>query len=237
MRAVPRVAVYLVKKGDGYRRPDGTILSIHEAAQQRAEAIIAAWDRWQAELEAYRAAHGLPVLDAAFDAATKAYDAAILRARALPAHTLEGLTTKAKIAAEICRTKADEDDDPLDETAILQSLLADVLRIGEQPDPIFASIANTREAIDHALAVLDQHRRDNRDADLPPAWFEACEAAEVAFQHALSVTPTTQAGWQGLARLTLDICDDLGLDPKEEGLTVLQRMAGNTSSADVRGRQ
>ncbi|MDV2986366.1 UNVERIFIED_CONTAM: hypothetical protein Q9R58_18770 [Methylobacteriaceae bacterium AG10] len=234
LRAVPRVAVYLAKKGDGFRRSDGTILSIHEAAQQRAEAIIAAWDRWQAELEAYRAEHGLPAFDTALDLATKAYDAAILQARALPAHTPAGLLTKAKIAAEICRTQNDEDEDPLDETAILKSVLADVLRIGEQSDPVFAGIANTRKAIGNALAVLDQHHRDNRDADLPPAWFDACNAAEDAFELALSVTPTTQAGWQELARLTIDLCDDLGLDAKEEALPVLQRMAANKPSADVR---
>ncbi|GAB6844000.1 hypothetical protein JCM2811A_30020 [Methylorubrum rhodinum] len=154
LRAVPRVAVYLATPRGGIRREDGTFLNINEAAQRRAESIIEAWDRWQAEIAAYEAKHDLPALRASCREATAAYDAAILKARSLPAQTAAGLLVKARIAAELCPFGFKEDDDALDENAILKSVLADLLKIGQpsattlwaaETDP--AAIASGRTAV------------------------------------------------------------------------------------------
>ncbi|KQP60554.1 hypothetical protein ASF52_09610 [Methylobacterium sp. Leaf112] len=112
--------------GGGYRKVD-------QSAQKRAEAIIAAWDGWRAEIERRELAHDIPELRMAAQAATRAHDAAALRARSLEAHTARGLIVKAEIAASFIpwadRDARAEKLDADDEVGILYALVSDTLRV------------------------------------------------------------------------------------------------------------
>lgn len=70
-------------------------------AQARADAIVAAWDQWQAQIREARAALRLPELEAAHDATTAARDAVLRRVHETTARGLSGLGIKARIAANM----------------------------------------------------------------------------------------------------------------------------------------
>ncbi|KQP35963.1 hypothetical protein [Methylobacterium sp. Leaf100] len=133
LRATPRMGVFIGGKPEGELLAGGGYRKVDQNAQKRAEAIIAAWDGWRAEVERRELAHDIPGLRMAAQAATRAHDAAALRARSLKAHTARGLIVKAEIAASLIpwadRDAQAEKLDADDEVGILYALVSDTLRV------------------------------------------------------------------------------------------------------------
>lgn len=102
--------------GSGELQPDGTHGVPDTRAQERVDAIVAAWDLWQAEIVAKKEALGLPALIIARDAARDLREPILERLRATPARTLAGLGAKARVAfaldgdADLKRTGFEEYD-------------------------------------------------------------------------------------------------------------------------------
>jgi hypothetical protein len=83
-------------------------VKVNAAAKARADEIVAAWDRWQADQEAARAASGLVDAEEAVQAEADTNTALRLQVIATQAHTLEGLTLKAAFFVA-CSYDAPED--------------------------------------------------------------------------------------------------------------------------------
>ena len=118
----------------GDLQPDGSRALPDAKAQERADAIVAAWDRWQAEIAAAKEAANLPALIAAHGAAQDRRAPVLERLRGAPARSLAGLGVKARIAlavdgnADLKRTGREEygADDP---QAFIYDLAGDVLAL------------------------------------------------------------------------------------------------------------
>ena len=97
LRANPCVCV-VVGGAQGEPRQGGGRIIADLAAQARADAIVAAWDRWQAEISARKEALNLTNLLAQVQAAEDRRLEVLRRVRPTPAKSLVGLGVKARIA-------------------------------------------------------------------------------------------------------------------------------------------
>ncbi|EHP94991.1 hypothetical protein [Methylorubrum extorquens] len=137
---------------EGERQPDGSRVGPDKMAQARADAIVAAWDEWQAGLRAAREAVDLPRLEAEREALFSRRNAALALIRDTPAKTLAGLAVKARTARDmeagidLRQTACQRDDD--DAEGFFYTLAADVLdmaaplAVGPQPEAATASLAD-----------------------------------------------------------------------------------------------
>ncbi|MCJ2074774.1 hypothetical protein MKK68_03790 [Methylobacterium sp. E-016] len=122
----------------GELQPDGTRALPDAKAQERADAIVAAWDRWQAEIAAAKEAASLPALIAAHEAAQDRRAPILERLRGTPAGSLAGLGVKARIAvaldgdADLKRTGREEYDAE-DPQAFIYDLAGDALALTAAP--------------------------------------------------------------------------------------------------------
>jgi len=145
LRATPRMGVFIGGKPEGELLEGGGYRKVDKHAQARAEAIIAAWDDWRAEVDRRERALDIPALRMAARTATEAQDAAALRARALKAHTTRGLIVKAEIAAGVIPWRDRDAEaatrDADDEVGFLYTLVSDALRVlcGRDPQLVRAS--------------------------------------------------------------------------------------------------
>jgi len=145
LRATPRMGVFIGGKPEGELLAGGGYRKVDQHAQKRAEAIIAAWDEWRAEVDRRELALDIPALRMAARTATEAQDAAALRARALKAHTTRGLIAKAEIAAGVIPWRDRDAEaarrDADDEVGILYTLVSDALSVlgGRDPQLVRAS--------------------------------------------------------------------------------------------------
>ncbi|AWB26175.1 hypothetical protein DA075_35480 (plasmid) [Methylobacterium currus] len=102
-------------------------------AQARGDAIVAAWDAWQAEIAASREAVGLPTLLDARYAAVERRDKALARIQETPARSLADLVLKARIASAVCDglslRPADRDLLPDEDEAMPFAITADLLAL------------------------------------------------------------------------------------------------------------
>ncbi|MGU3536818.1 hypothetical protein [Methylobacterium sp. A54F] len=139
LRAAPRVSVYLGGPREGYIREDGSFVKVNQHAQKRAETIIAAWDRYQAEIAAWEAEHNVAAVKAAALTANDVLEDMIRRARSFRASTMAGLLVKATIAAKLVGDEwADIEKeapgrDIMDSESMLWNLLPDVLSVVGHP--------------------------------------------------------------------------------------------------------
>ncbi|GJD66597.1 hypothetical protein [Methylobacterium frigidaeris] len=72
-------------------------------AQARGDGIVAAWDAWQAEVEAAKQAAGIPPRLAAWEAALDHRDEVLERIHQTPARSLADFALKARIASTVCK--------------------------------------------------------------------------------------------------------------------------------------
>jgi len=72
-------------------------------AQERGDAIVAAWDAWRAEVEAAEQAAGLSQRRAAWSAALDHWNEVLERIHQTPARSLADFALKARIASAVCQ--------------------------------------------------------------------------------------------------------------------------------------
>ncbi|TXN52401.1 hypothetical protein [Methylobacterium sp. WL2] len=133
-------------------------------AQERADEIVTAWDRWCAAKATISMQYLPPELD---DAANDAGDAGVTlaeRIAALPAHTAEGFRVKLRALSHYRRNTllAEITDDPDPDQLLSHSLWRDVRgeaapaikpTLAAELSPVFVTIADgTRSAADNALS-------------------------------------------------------------------------------------
>ena len=100
LRTAPCTAVYFGGT-EGEPQPGGGRLPVDQQAQARADAIVAAWNEWQAQITEARAAVSLPQMETAREEAREARNAVLLRLCETTASGLAGLAIKARIAANL----------------------------------------------------------------------------------------------------------------------------------------
>lgn len=140
---------------EGEIQPDGSRIGPDKMAQTRANAIVAAWDEWQAGLQAARESVNLPRLEAEREALISRRNAALALIRDTPAKTLAGLAVKARTARTLeawlnLRQAACRRDDD-DAEGIFYTLAADVL---DMAAPLAASAGTEAAPISLADQIL-----------------------------------------------------------------------------------
>jgi hypothetical protein len=115
----------------------------HAKAQERAEAVIAAFDAWSAERNAYSVAIGLAAATERADEIGSAFYAAVDRLMAIQAVTLRGLAMQVKVAREILDNLSEE------------RLRHDVLRLASQAPGGLGAASRSPEDNDTELLALE----------------------------------------------------------------------------------
>ena len=143
LRSKPRTKVVVGRGRGPHAVPD-------QEAQARADAIVAAWDEWQAEIARRRQALNLDTLWLAADAAEEAFYEASQRIRSMPAKSLAGLVVKAIATREMVDTP-DMDEAATEKLAGEAggygiALAADVLRLMGESTVRPVSTASNSEA-------------------------------------------------------------------------------------------
>lgn len=118
---------------DGELQPDGRRMVPDVKVQERVDGIVAAWDRWQAEIVAAKVAAGTPAGKIALRGAKEARSSLLERIRDTPARALAGLGVKARIAASMNAVEDMKEEareyDPDQPEALPYDIAGDVLAI------------------------------------------------------------------------------------------------------------